>query len=302
MNKESKEPGKIITLPDGRQLGYLIVGEGKPVFMLSASSRLQALWLKGTASSKHLQIIGVDRPGYGLSTYVPNKGIIDFAADVGCLADHLGIHKFSLVGWSAGGPYVITCAALLGERVTRAIVIGGPSLPIDTSDMALMTRITLKLPSVPLVGTWLTIIYVKMQKNMFTKILKDPDKYLKSLSGRIFLKTQTEEYVKFWTTSSSEKRNVFAVQAIEMYRQGHQSARALIHLTRLFRKGWEVNLSQIPSGLVYIWHGTSDGIIPVSNSHKNAKSIPGAQLRIFENEGHLCWLNHLEELGELLSS
>jgi pimeloyl-ACP methyl ester carboxylesterase len=47
-------------------------------------------------------------------------------------------------------------------------------------------------------------------------------------------------------------------------------------------------------------HGMAD--IPVYNAHRNAKAIPGAHLRLFENAGHYFWLNHLEELGELLSS
>jgi len=301
MNEMSKEPGQTATLPDGRQLGYLIVGEGKPVFWLSPSSRLQVLSLKGIAGSKHLQVIGVDRPGFGLSTYAPNMRITDFATDVSFLADHLGIDKFILVGWCAGGPYVITCAALISERIARALVISGASLPLDTSDMDLMGRITQKLPTVPIVGTWSTTIYVKMQKNMFMKILKGPDEFLKSWSGKMFLGAQAEEYVKFWT-ASSENREVFARQIIEMYHQGRDSIRASINQTRLSKREWEVDLSQITPGLVHIWHGTTDNIVPVSNSYKNAKDIPGAQLRIFENEGHLCWLNHLKELGDLLSS
>lgn len=32
MSQDSMEQGETITLPDGRNLGYLIVGEGKPVF------------------------------------------------------------------------------------------------------------------------------------------------------------------------------------------------------------------------------------------------------------------------------
>jgi len=282
MNKETNEPGQTISLPDGRQLGYLIVGEGKPVFWIMPGSRVQALCLKGTASSEHLQIISVDRPGFGLSTYVPNRRISDFAADVSYLADHLGIDKFILAGWCAGGPYVITCAALLRERVTRALDIGGPSLPIDTSDMGFRSKIEWKLPTVPIVGTWSTNIYVKKQKNMFVRTLM-------------------EEYGNFGTTSS-ENGDILIRGLIEMYHQGSDTIRASTHQIRLYKKGWEVDLSQIPSGLVHVWHGTTDYIIPVSNSYKNSKAIPGAQLRIFKNEGHLCWLDHLEELGQLLRS
>jgi len=283
MNEQTKEPGETICLPDGRQLGYLIVGVGKPVFWLMPGSRVQALCLKGTASCKHLQIISVDRPGFGLSTYAPNRRISDFAADLSYLSDHLGIDKFILAGWCTGGPYVITCAALLRERVTRALDVGGPSLPIDTSDWGVRRRIACKVPTVPIVGTWSTNIFVKSQKRMFMRALM-------------------EGYVDFGITSSSENVDILIRGGIEMYHQGSDTIRASTQQIRLFMKGWEVDLSQIPSGLVHIWHGATDDIIPVSNSYKNSKAIPGAQLRIFKNEGHLFFLDHLEELGELLSS
>ncbi len=68
------------------------------------------------------------------------------------------------------------------------------------------------------------------------------------------------------------------------------------------KKGWGADLSQIAPGVVHIWHGTADKSVDVSNAHKLAESIPGAQLRTFEGEGHLFVLKHLSELGELLAS
>ena len=58
-------------LPDGRLLGFSIVGEGMPVlyFHGTASSRLETLLLKDFVSVYGFQVIGVDRPGYGLSTF-----------------------------------------------------------------------------------------------------------------------------------------------------------------------------------------------------------------------------------------
>jgi len=297
MNEMSKEPGQTITLPDGRLLGYLIVGEGKPAFWLSPNSRLQVLLLKRIASSKHLQIIGVDRPGFGLSTHAPNRGISDFATDVSCLADHLGLGKFILAGWCAGGPYVITCAALLKQRVTQALVIGGASLPIDTLGMNRMNKIFLRFGTMPIIGTWIT----EYQRNMVLEMANDPDKYFKSKAGRDFLANCSEDHARL-LKPRSEIRDVLFRSELEAHRQGCNSIRAFISNMKLFKKSWNVDLSQIPPGIVHIWHGTADKFVPVSNAHKNAKAIPGAHLKIFENEGHALWLNHLEEIGELLNS
>ncbi len=77
-----------LSLPDGRKLGYTTIGTGKPViyFHGTASSRLEVLLL-GQLAESGLRLIGVDRPGYGLSTYTPRRGLTDFNGDLTCLAD-----------------------------------------------------------------------------------------------------------------------------------------------------------------------------------------------------------------------
>ncbi len=297
MSKLSKEEGETVSLPDGRNLGYLIVGEGKPVFYFHGlpGSRLDVFLQKGN-SSKHLQMIGVDRPGFGLSTFAPNRRVSDFAADISYLANHLDIEKFSLLGISGGAHYVITCAASLAKRVTRAVVISGPSLPIDTSEMSRMNKLLFKLGTMSIVGEWLQ----KKQRDMILKIAKDPDAFMESKQGRKMLENVGKDEAKLLL--DSEFRDVFFRTSVETYRQGPDSIRAMIQEMKLMKKGWEVDLSQIPSGLVYIWHGTADKNAPVSNAYKNAKAIPGAHLEIFEGGGHALFLDNLEKLGEILSS
>jgi pimeloyl-ACP methyl ester carboxylesterase len=91
---------QVTVLPDGRRLGYSIVGEGKPVvyFHGTVSSRLEVLLLKELAESGKLQIIGVDRPGYGLSTFRSRKDLRDFNGDVNFLMDRLGVERFGVLG------------------------------------------------------------------------------------------------------------------------------------------------------------------------------------------------------------
>jgi len=297
MSKLSKEEGETVSLPDGRNLGYLVVGEGKPVFYFHGlpGSRLDVLFQKGTGS-KHLQMIGVDRPGFGLSTFAPNRRVSDFAADISFLANHLGIDKFALLGFSGGAHYVITCAALLAEFVTRAVVISGASLPLDTSEMSRMNKLFFTLGTMPIVGTWLQ----KKQRGRISKMAKDPDAYMESKQVRKMLENVPKDEAKLFLDSGF--RNVLFRSSVEAYRQGSDSIRAMIQEVKLMKRGWEVDLSQIPSGLVHIWHGTADKTAPVSNAYKNAEAIPGAHLEIFEGEGHTLFFDNLEKLGEILSS
>lgn len=296
MSQDSMDQGETITLPDGRKLGYLTVGEGKPVFYFHGfpGSRLDLLLQKGI-SPKGLQIIGVDRPGFGLSTFLPDRRVSDFATDISFLANHLGIYRFALVGVSGGGHYAITCAALLKERVTRAFVISGASCPIETAGMHRMNKWGFRLVPIPIIGEWLE----KQSRDIFLKLAKDPDAFMASKQGRKMIEDLPVEKKIF---NNLELRDVFCRTLVENYRQGSDSIKTMVQEIKLMKKKWEVDLSQIPPGLVYIWHGTTDTNIPVSNAYKNAKAIPGAHLEIFEGGGHWIFLDIREKLFEILSS
>ncbi len=128
---------KSLTLPGGRQLCYGECGDprGKPVLLFHGlpGTRIQCQPRAGTAEQAGLRWIVTDRPGVGRSDYEPRRRIVDWPRDVAHLADHLGISEFIICGWSGGGPYVLATAALLPERVTHAVLVGGIA-PMDTAE------------------------------------------------------------------------------------------------------------------------------------------------------------------------
>lgn len=52
----------------------------------------------------------------------------DWPSDVVSLADALGIERFAVVGWSSGGPYAGSCAALLAQRLTGVAIVNSRHL------------------------------------------------------------------------------------------------------------------------------------------------------------------------------
>jgi pimeloyl-ACP methyl ester carboxylesterase len=56
------------------------------------------------------------------------------AHDVRHVADVLGLERFAVMGASGGGPHALACAALLGERVTGAVVLASPAPYTDAFD------------------------------------------------------------------------------------------------------------------------------------------------------------------------
>ena len=285
------------SLPDGRQLGFSVVGEGTPVlyFHGTASSRLETLLLKEFACAYSFQMIGVDRPGYGLSTFAPRTRLRDFAADVNCLLAHLGLEQFALLAWSGGGPFGLTYVALFPERVSKAVVVGSPSLPFDvaTAHNNSFARFAMKIPAL---GMW----GLKRFRAEVLKANRDIDSFLGSKSGRKMVASWPEADAKFFA-DPAWLRLMYGSMA-EGFRQGNDGVKAVFQEHQLFIKPWAEPVSQIPPGKVCVWQGTEDTTCRVENAYRLAEAVPNACLEVFEGEGHCVMFDNLQRLGETLSS
>src|SRR4051794_20731127 len=118
-----------LRLSDGRRLAYCEYGSpaGKPVLYFHGwpGSRLEAKLADPVAKKFNAKIIAIDRPGFGMSDFKPNRTLLDWPLDVCELADALGLDRFAVVGVSGGGPYALACARRIPERLTSVAVICG---------------------------------------------------------------------------------------------------------------------------------------------------------------------------------
>jgi pimeloyl-ACP methyl ester carboxylesterase len=125
---DAVEDGALV-LGDGRRLGYAQYGrpDGQPLFYFHGhpGSRLEARFASQAAAEAGLRVIALDRPGYGLSDFLPGRVITGWPADVAEAAGLLGIGQFSVAGASGGGPYALACAWRQPGRVIQAAVISG---------------------------------------------------------------------------------------------------------------------------------------------------------------------------------
>jgi pimeloyl-ACP methyl ester carboxylesterase len=135
------EPLRTFGTPDGRRLAFAVWGdpEGFPILALHGTPGCRL----GRWPREELYVeLGVcfvthDRAGYGRSDRHHGRRVVDEVADVRSLADELGFDRFGVNGGSGGGPHALACAALLPDRVVRAICdvgvapVGTPGLEKD---------------------------------------------------------------------------------------------------------------------------------------------------------------------------
>jgi pimeloyl-ACP methyl ester carboxylesterase len=112
--------------PDGRTVGFADYGPPSGLAVIDChggpGSRLSARAAVAEAAPAGIRMVGIDRPGYGLSTPWPGRTIAGWVPDALAVADALGIDRFGVVGSSTGGSYAVALAALVPERVTAVLL------------------------------------------------------------------------------------------------------------------------------------------------------------------------------------
>lgn len=120
-----------MTLPDGRQLAWAEWGpaDGTPVLLCPGAATSRSLGF-GLAHLADLQIrlLSIDRPGLGASDPAPGRSLLDWAADVAQFASALQLPRLKVVGFSAGAPFALACAA--------AGVVDGVAIVAGTDELA----------------------------------------------------------------------------------------------------------------------------------------------------------------------
>jgi pimeloyl-ACP methyl ester carboxylesterase len=265
-------------LPDGRALAYCEYGvpDGIPVFNFHGlpGSRIDTRIIGDVARSAGLRLIATDRPGIGRSDPVRGKRTYSgWAHDVASLADALGIERFSVVGYSCGGPYALAVAAALPERVDRVGLVSSvaPSeMPgyrkgLGPTDKA-MTVLSRYMP-------WLARFFVgravKEARRRPDKFGEELDRDLRAEPDRALLDRGLRAAV------------------VELFRECTRNGPAgMVEDYAVWARPSGIRLDAIkaPTGL---WHGDADSTVPIEHSRWLASKIPGAQLIVLPGAGHL---------------
>lgn len=282
---------QILELKDGRELGFAEYGvqDGIPVFHFNGSggSRLERPANPNILTELGIRYISIDRPGHGNSTPKQDRELLDWPEDVTCIADHLTIEKFHVLGWSAGGPHALVCAYKMPERVISGAIVSGLG-PADRPNPYEGYQGFLKLLMI-LGRKFPKLVYVF--RRIAAKQINNPSEKM----GDKFVKSLPEVDQKPFENSAVKEMLIANIK--EGYKQGGEGpARDDI----IINSPWKFDIREIQTRFD-IWQGDSDANVPINQGKYQASLLPKNNFHVLKNRGHMLLLDEWKTvLSELI--
>jgi proline iminopeptidase len=260
------------------EIHYRTIGEGPVLFLVSPGWGVASGYLQRAFSSlaKHLRLVFIDTRGSGLSGRPADPmrmGTVDMANDLEALRMHLGLSEISILGHSNSGAIALAYAARYPDRVSKLVLIDSQVLGLSAD--ADTQRILQNRATDPRFkeATRIVSAFFTGQMNPATSdesleafiaqvlplFLHSPEKSLplakEQLSGPISSYAFVSQYAADAAFPIDQTKSLAAIRA-----------KALIIA------------------------GRHDYICPVALSQRLHEGIPESRLVIFEESGHLPWL------------
>ena len=268
-----------VTVVPGRKLGFAEFGPlgGRPV-----------VWLHGTPGARRqipeaarlaaaeldVRLLGLDRPGVGLSTPHQYDSLLDFTPDLEVVLDQLGIDDLAVIGLSGGGPYALASAVGLPGRVKAVGVVGGvaPARGPDAISGGLVGLLNPLAPVLP------------PMRGPLASVLTAFVWAIRPVAGRALeayaaISPEGDRVV----LTRPEMRAMFLDDIIGNTKRGMG---APVSDLILFTREWGFSLDEVEVPVRW-WHGDSDHIVPLAHGRHVVERLPDVSLTVRPGEGHL---------------
>lgn len=270
-----------LTLAGGRRLdlrrrgpqggGVLVYIHGTP------SSGAAPVAIADAAHARGLEVVSWSRPGYSTSTRQPGRSIASFADDAREVLDQLGIERFHALGWSGGGPHVLSLAALLPDRVLSATSLAGVAPYAETlGDLDFLAGM-----GADNIGEFGAAIQGEESLREFLAPLVPTLREVTPAGIIDSLASLLPEVDRAFCTDEhgGELAQAFH-EALEVSEDGW------VDDDLAFVRPWGFDLAsiQVP---VHVWQGSADLMVPFAHGQWLASAVPGAVVHLLDGEGHL---------------
>jgi pimeloyl-ACP methyl ester carboxylesterase len=274
---------RTLRLDDGRELCFIRwnAGGGRPVLFCHGTPGSR--WFRPpdqtVLATRHVDLVTVDRPGYGRSTPQFHRSLFEWPKDVAALTRHLGWERYAVAGFSGGGPHALACAFALPDRVTVVTVISSLA-PFWSGALQGMMATTRRGYQLARWAPWLLRRMVRRAASNLDQSLKELRRELPECDRQILARPEV------------------AVIMAENYAAGlstNQMAGAMAHEVGLLRRAWGFALSDIRVPAV-LWHGELDRNAPVTHGRRIAAALQNCRTFFVPNAGHYLVFDNWESI------
>jgi pimeloyl-ACP methyl ester carboxylesterase len=239
------------------------------------SCRLEAtVHLPSLRKRSDIRVLAVDRPGFGQSDPAADICFEAWPTDVAALADALGVKQFSLIASSGGAPYALAVARAFPDRVP-AVALGCPMAPIEAADTTGCS------------GAW-GAVFAQQHPVLARAAL---NRFIHGLRRH----PQRIPFVRMMGSAErahladQETHAMYVQISIESFRQ---SPAEVCRGAAVLAQPWAGWLKEVKPK-VTIFQGCIDEIVSPAMARYLATTLPKAELRLFEGEGHMsCVWKH----------
>lgn len=273
----------ILRLRDGRALSFAEYGRrtGHVLFYFHGfpGSRLEGGLLAEPARRLGIRLIAIDRPGMGLSTFKPRRHFLEWPCDVAELADGLGIDRFSVLGYSGGGPYALACACKIPGRLLACGIVSGAGIAG---------------PVLTILSPWLPWLLSPLVQHFFG----ERERASGARPGGARPSGSRPSFSRWWP--EPDKRvpawvgEIMAASLAEAFRQGSKGP---AYEGTLLGGHWDFKPKDVVCRNVHWWHGALDRHVPIARGRAVAASLSNCATTFYPGEGHISLMvNHGEDV------
>ena len=250
------------------------------------------LWFHGTPGARRqipeparryafdngVRVIGIDRPGVGMSTPHRYHRLAEYSDDLAVALEHLDVDRFCVVALSGGAPYALAAAHAFGTQRVPTLGILGGVVPSGGEEG---------------IGGGLVGFGVKWRR--FLPVMSEPAGALLTYfvrAARPVGSFALDTYARFsppgdkLVLGTPEHKEMFIDDLSE---NGGHSMRAVVYDAILFTRYWGFSVRDIDARVTW-WQGDEDNIVPIAHAEHIVPLFPNAELRVMKGGGHLSAL------------
>lgn len=276
-----------ITASDGRRLCVRTFGDATaPALLLlhgTPGSRLVSPRITDPVIAAGLQLITLDRPGYGQSDPDYPRSLRAFADDIQIVTSALDVDSYVIAGVSGGGPHALAAAA--NDGCHACIILGGfapvpktGALPDGPNKLAyrIMRLSPLLFRIFNAVATFGAI-----------KALSD-DAKTEKLIAAMLAKTPPEDRDLI---SEPDAKAGLIDNLREAFKQG---GKAVGEESLMLGGDWRHELPEIQVP-IHWWHGKNDANVAYDDAKRFASTLAMINWHALD-DGHSAWMHHWDEI------